>query len=107
MKNALLFNRGIPYEQIPLRVRRREGVSLVLYLFAREMRVELCNKVVNVSAVNDASFFEAFHTGSGTAEAVHADFEEVDCRCGIKIKNIANDAFFCDFHGDTKPFYYN
>ena len=71
------------------------------------MRVELCNEFINVGAVNDASFFEAFHTGSGATKAVHTDFEEIDCRCGIKIKNIANDAFSCDFHCDTKPFYYN
>ena len=70
------------------------------------MCVELCNEFDNVSAVNDASFFEAFHTGSGAAEAVHTDFEEIDCRRGVKIKNIANDAFSCDFHCDTKPFYY-
>ena len=71
------------------------------------MCVELCNEFDNVSAVNDASFFEAFHTGSGAAEAVHTDFEEIDCRRGVKIKNIANDAFSGNFHCDTKPFYFN
>ena len=71
------------------------------------MCVELCNEFDNVSAVNDASFFEAFHTGSGAAKAVHTDFEEIDCRRGVKIKNIANDAFSGNFHCDTKPFYYN
>ena len=71
------------------------------------MCVELCNEFDNVSAVNDASFFEAFHTGSGAAEAVHTDFEEIDSRRGVKIKNIANDAFSGNFHCDTKPFYYN
>ena len=70
------------------------------------MCVKLCNEIVNVSAVNDASFFEAFHTGSGAAEAVHTDFEEIDSRRGVKIKNIANDAFSGNFHCDTKPFYY-
>jgi hypothetical protein len=97
----------ILYEQTPLHVQRREGASLVLYLFVSEVSVELCNEIVNVGAVNDASFFEAFHTGSGAAEAVHTDLEEVDCRCGVKIKNIANDAFSSDFHCDTKPFYHN
>ena len=70
------------------------------------MCIELCNEFDYVSAVNDASFFEAFHTGSGAAEAVHTDFEEIDCRRGVKIKNIANDAFSGNFHCDTKPFYY-
>ena len=80
------------------------SISL-LELFISEMCVKLCNEIVNVSAVNDASFFEAFHTGSGAAEAVHTDLEEIDCSGGVKIKNIANDAFSCDFHCDTKPFY--
>ena len=71
------------------------------------MCVELCNEFNNVSAVKDASFFEAFHTGCGAAEAVHTDFEEIDCRRGVKIKNIANDAFSGNFHCDTKPFYFN
>ena len=70
------------------------------------MSIELCNELVNVGAVNDASFFETFHAGSGAAEAVHTDLEEIDCSGGVKIKNIANDAFSGNFHCDTKPFYY-
>ena len=68
------------------------------------MSAELCNELFNVRAVNGTCVFEAFHTGRGAAEAVHTDFEEIDCRRGVKIKNIANDAFSCDFHCDTKPF---
>ena len=71
------------------------------------MSAELCNELFNVRAVNGTCIFKAFHTGSGAAEAVHTDFEEIDCRCGVKIKNIANDAFSGNFHCDTKPFYYN
>ena len=71
------------------------------------MSAELCNELFNVRAVNGTCVFEAFHTGRGAAEAVHTDFEEIDCRRGVKIKNIANDAFSGNFHCDTKPFYYN
>ena len=70
------------------------------------MSAELCNELFNVRAVNGTCVFEAFQTGCGAAEAVHTDFEEIDCRRGVKIKNIANDAFSGNFHCDTKPFYY-
>ena len=71
------------------------------------MSIELCNERIHVCAVNDASFFKAFSAGSRAAEAVHTDFDEIDCCCRVKVKNIADDAFSCDFHGDTKPFYIN
>ena len=71
------------------------------------MCVELCNECIYVCTVNDASFFKAFSAGSGAAEAVHTDFDEIDCSCRVKVKNIADDAVFRDFHGDTKPFYIN
>ena len=77
----------------------------VLRLLGSDERVDLGNELVRIGAVNGASVCDRLAARSGAAEAVHTDLEEIDCSGGVKIKNIANDAFSCDFHCDTKPFY--
>ncbi len=62
------------------------------------MRVELSNERICISAVNEASHFDAFAAGSGTAEAVHTDFEEEFRGLTVRVENIADDGVFCDFH---------
>ncbi len=61
-------------------------------------RIELCEKLIAIYAVNGTSHFHGLAAGSGAAEAVHTDFKEKGCGLGSDVKDIADDGVSCDLH---------
>ncbi len=61
-------------------------------------RIELCEKLICIDAVNGTSHFHGFTAGSRAAEAVHTDFKEKGSGLGSDVKDIADDGVSCDFH---------
>ena len=67
-------------------------------LFRTDEVVQLLDERVGVGAVHCASLLNAFAACGGTAEAVHAHFEEELCGFNVIIENVTDQGFFCDFH---------
>ena len=80
----------------PFAFRKKNKGTAVLFCF--EIVVDFCNQHVGVGSVNRACHFDALSAGGGAAEAVHADFKEEFCGFSVKIKDVADDGVFCNFH---------
>jgi len=55
-----------------------------------EKIVDILDKSISISAVNGASFCNAFSSCRGTAKAMHAYFKEKLCGFGRSVKNVAD-----------------
>jgi hypothetical protein len=101
MRDPFLYRQKRPPhgQSLPLRkaVFRIHFASALLSLCGKKI-VYLLDERVCIGAVNRTSILNGLAAGMGATEAMHADLEKELRGLGLRIKNIANNTLFCDFH---------
>jgi hypothetical protein len=76
--------------------RERQVLRPSVFLFQK--CIDLCDQLVGIGAVNEASVCNGLTAGGGAAQAVHTDLKEEDGGIGSGVKNVADNRILGYLH---------